>query len=549
MTKAHSKKRKKLGRRVPETSQLGLFSAPLAEVPSPVLVGRVEFHNPSPERIFLGSESLRNYLKHNGMSWVIELRAHLEAQDWSSLAQGYVPEGRKPIHPQVLLGLVLYGILEGHSTLRSLEQIAKCDVRAWWICGGLHPDHSTIGNFLQRHRELLSADFFLRLTKQLVRQLHLRPGEAAGDGTVIEAVASRYRKLAQEAADEAVRVAQERAERHPGEPTTQAVAVAQVAAQTVRERTTKATGSGGKPGAVHVNPTEPEAVYQPRKDGARRFCYKPSVIATPEGLIAGQDVQGSDENASVEPLLDQYETVFEAPPVRTMWDAGYHTLSTLTTFVEREVDALVPSGQADRGTWEKKNRQKFAKTAFRYDPTADGYVCPAGKLLNHKRRTKSPDGQPDIEYSGAPCANCDLRSRCTSAAKGRTIKRYEGDEFKEAMGQIMSHPQARSAYRQRKAIVEPVFAEMRERYGLTRFRHRGLAGVRLEFSLYCMAHNLKRTISLGSARKGAAPSPSKHSLSFLLVCRVVVVRWRHFTDREEESRILKINGSQDLIAA
>ena len=43
-------------------------------------------------------------------------------------------------------------------------------------------------------------------------------------------------------------------------------------------------------------------------------------------------------------------------------------------------------------------------------------------------------------------------------------------------------------------VVEPVFAELRERQGLTRFRRRGLAGVRLEFALHCTAYNLKRTL-------------------------------------------------------
>ena len=67
------------------------------------------------------------------------------------------------------------------------------------------------------------------------------------------------------------------------------------------------------------------------------------------------------------------------------------------------------------------------------------------------------------------------------------------------MAQVMAQPGARRAYGRRRAMVEPVFAELRQRQGLTRFLRRGLAGVRLEFALHCLAYNLKRALSLERA--------------------------------------------------
>jgi hypothetical protein len=142
-------------------------------------------------------------------------------------------------------------------------------------------------------------------------------------------------------------------------------------------------------------------------------------------------------------------------------------------------------------------------------------TCPAGCLLRWAKSGKPATegagklatGQSYREYGGAPCGECSLRRQCTKSKQGRTVKRFEGDEYKEAMAQVMLHPLARLAlpfggglaYGLRKAIVEPIFAELRERLGLTRFRRRGLEGVRLEFSLYCMAHNLKRAPALKGA--------------------------------------------------
>ncbi len=63
---------------------------------------------------------------------------------------------------------------------------------------------------------------------------------------------------------------------------------------------------------------------------------------------------------------------------------------------------------------------------------------------------------------------------------------------KEVMAQVLEQPAARQRYARRSHLVEPVFAELKERQGLKRFHRRGLRGARLEFSLHCLAFNLKR---------------------------------------------------------
>jgi len=62
------------------------------------------------------------------------------------------------------------------------------------------------------------------------------------------------------------------------------------------------------------------------------------------------------------------------------------------------------------------------------------------------------------------------------------------------MAEVLSHTAARAKYWRRQAIVEPCFAELRERQGLRRFRRRGLNAVRAEFALHCIAFNAKRAV-------------------------------------------------------
>ncbi len=56
--------------------------------------------------------------------------------------------------------------------------------------------------------------------------------------------------------------------------------------------------------------------------------------------------------------------------------------------------------------------------------------------------------------------------------------------MRDALRQIMEHPKAQRVFRQRKAMVEPVFAHLRCQQKLERFRRRGLAAVRREFALH-----------------------------------------------------------------
>jgi hypothetical protein len=75
------------------------------------------------------------------------------------------------LHPQVMLGLVVYGIINRQWSLRGLEGLVRRDVGAWWVCGGHQPDHSTIGKFIQLHAETLAEEFFVELVRSLMNKL------------------------------------------------------------------------------------------------------------------------------------------------------------------------------------------------------------------------------------------------------------------------------------------------------------------------------------------------------------------------------------------
>jgi hypothetical protein len=138
-------------------------------------------------------------------------------------------------------------------------------------------------------------------------------------------------------------------------------------------------------------------------------------------------------------------------------------------------------------------KKKFGKGSFVYDESTDTYTCPAGKKLTCKQKYRGNDRMPGyIQYETNACAECPLRERCTSRKGGRQVRRFQDDDLKDALRTVMSHPKARLRYKQRQAMVEPVYSEIKGIQGLRRFRRRGLTGVKVEFGLHVMAHNLRR---------------------------------------------------------
>jgi hypothetical protein len=62
----------------------------------------------------------------------------------------------------------------------------------------------------------------------------------------------------------------------------------------------------------------------------------------------------------------------------------------------------------------------------------------------------------------------------------------------------LSTPEGRNLYKQRKAIVEPVFGQIKEARGLRRVLVRGLEAVRAEFNLIALTHNLLKLFRAGA---------------------------------------------------
>jgi hypothetical protein len=360
-----------------------------------------------------------------------------------------------------------------------------------------------LGKFIVRHEKLLSDEFFVSASRELAKKLGLKEGEAAADGTVIQAAAG-LRSLAKKEVLEAEALAARQAVEAlpPAEVATAEQAALEKQAQHLEQAVVIATQRAEARAARHLSPPqlsrqEPEAVNQPCKDGLYRLSYKPSLLVHSSRFILAQALHPSSEVEVLEELLQQ------SLRVGVKWeslalDGGYFQIQVLQWAVAREVDVLCPPERLTRNPAGLPVTSKglFAKAAFSYDEERDVYLCPAGQTLSPGQWKVEADTQMRVRHYGTrACKDCPLRAQCTSSASSpRKIGRHEGQQLKEAMVEVFEHPAARQRYARRSHIVEPVFAELKERQGLKRFRRRGARGARLEFSLHCLAFNLKRAV-------------------------------------------------------
>jgi hypothetical protein len=138
----------------------------------------------------------------------------------------------------------------------------------------------------------------------------------------------------------------------------------------------------------------------------------------------------------------------------------------------------------------------YAVDRFGYDPTRDVWICPADKLLGLVPSTGQRGRPSTNQYVAAvaDCAACPLRAACLRPDEDHRLLQAKDRRSAGAMRFKLRQPDARRRYARRKAIVEPVFGQLKEARGFATLSLRGLARVAGEYLLACLAHNLGKLL-------------------------------------------------------
>jgi transposase len=412
--------------------------------------------------------------------------------DLSALYARYGRRGGEPYAPEVLLGLLLYGYATGVFSSRKIERATYEAVPFRFIAGNLHPDHDTLATFrrtfLQDLKELfvqilllaqeagvlklgtisldgtkvhadaskrkaISYKRLVELETQLraeVEELFIRAEQSeqpeVPDGLVVrEEIARREDRLAHRA--QAKAVIEARAKERGGAE--QAEYEAKLVQRAERER---ATGrrSGGRPPSPptsepresdQYNFTDPESriMKNPTNAGFEQDYNAQVAVDQKSLLIVGCALSNHpNDSQEAEPTLQAIPSAIGTPDAAAL-DAGYFGPATLLACAKRGIEPYIATGRDPHHTsWQ----QRFAPLPDPPSEDASALVKMAYKL-------------------------------------------------KTAVGKAI--------YGARKCTVEPVIGIIKEVLGFRQFSLRGAQAAAGEWSLVCLAFNLKRFHTLSWA--------------------------------------------------
>jgi transposase len=109
------------------------------------------------DQVFLMPPDPRDWLPPGHLAWAVRRAvAELDLAPFLAgyRADG---QGKKAYHPRMMVALIMYCYCKGVRSSRAVEMATFDDVGARVICGGLHPDHATNARFVIRHREPLKG--------------------------------------------------------------------------------------------------------------------------------------------------------------------------------------------------------------------------------------------------------------------------------------------------------------------------------------------------------------------------------------------------------
>lgn len=144
----------------------------------------------------------------------------------------------------------------------------------------------------------------------------------------------------------------------------------------------------------------------------------------------------------------------------------------------------------------------FPKEAFEINLEEGWIGCPGGQRIKMERKRKDAPGWGIFTFPAERCLACGLRSKCTDARGGRTIRIHPHEELLQEARARQKTPEFIEEYRGR-SVVERVIAHL-TRHGARKSRYIGNLKTEFQLTMRAVAHNIKTIARLVKAQAATA---------------------------------------------
>lgn len=240
-----------------------------------------------------------------------------------------------------------------------------------------------------------------------------------------------------------------------------------------------------------VSPTDPYATVQKGRHGLVVGYNGQVVVDSKQQLVVAADItRDAHDYQQLRAMLAEAAALTGQPVPAAVADSGYFVIDEISAVEAQGTQLFVSDPRNARRDGPAHN--PYHKAHFVYDPDSDTFTCPQGRVLQRSDKTIC-DGKPAVRYRACDCRACPAQQNqaCTKAHR-RSLTVFGNEAQLHSFTSKMATAAAQHIIRRRKAVVEPVFAVLREQLGLVRFLLRGPANVRAEWQLLCVAHNLRK---------------------------------------------------------
>src|SRR5690348_9507829 len=422
--------------------------------------------------------------------------------------------GRPGYAPADLLKLYIYGYLNRVRSSRRLEAETHRNIEVIWLLRHLKPDFKTIADFRRDNRDAFRAVFrqFVLLCREMDR---FGRELLAVDGTRIKAVNNKDRNFTRASLQNFIELADAKLDDYlqrldqsdASESKTGGSRVKDLAEKiaAIRERRTRCKGMLAqleRTGEDQISLTDPDSRAMAAHTHVGVGYNVQVAVDTKHKLIVEQQVTNQVlDMGLLTQTAEPAKEVLGVERIAVVADRGYFKIEDIEACEKAGIDPYVPRPQ--RGPSVRAGL--FRKDEFRYDPTSDSFLCPAGQRL-HPYSSSLLRGLKKINYRNSQaCRDCPIRSQCTGS-QFRCVSRLENEA-------VLDRMQARIAQRpdildKRRETVEHPFGSIKQWMNQGAFLMRGLEKVRGEFSLTALAYNLRRILNIVELPKLIAALPA-----------------------------------------
>jgi transposase len=424
-----------------------------------------------PDEELLLPPSLRDWLPEKHLAYFVsDVVDHLDLSAMDAV-YGNEKRGQPPYDPLMMTKVLVYGYCVGVFSSRRIERRLEEDIAFRVLAADNHPNFRTISDFRKIHLQTL-AGLFEQVLKIALEAGAMKVGRIALDGTKVKANASKHKAMSYDRMeekekqlkaevkqlleqaeatdeDEDARYGKEQrgddlpAELERRETRRKRIKEAQRALEERARQKAASEGSDPKQAKPQekdqYNFTDPESRIMKSGDGFVQGYNAQAAVEPVLQLIVGQAVtQATNDKEQMTPMMDVIEQQSGQRPEEVLADSGYCS--------EKNLGALESAGNPER--------------------RIEGYVA--------------TERQKHGEY----------REACPKGPLPKDAKRVD------RMRRKLKTKAGKAVYARRKAIVEPVFGQIKQARGFRQFLLRGIEKVRGEWSLVCLTHNILKCYRL-----------------------------------------------------